>query len=386
MTEAQQLKLVTKKSMQQKHISQASGSGADEGTGADNEGKDGDDDEEEGGDDEQEYDEEEYNEETKDEESFDPILKTPKNSDDEGSGEKDLGLNVGGGRKTPSPPMTAPTMTPSTIATITTTSQATILPTIVPSTINQNLPNFSSLFCFDDKLRSLEVNFSEAMQMNQFVEAVSAIPGIVQRYMDQRMNEAVKKIIKEHVKEQVKVHVKVQVFKILPRIEQTVNEQLEAEVLTRLSHSSKTSYVVAADLSEMELKKILIEKMEGNKSIRRSDEQRNLYKALDEEPSVGPDRGSKRRREGKEPESASAPTKTATRSAGSGKIVLAVGTILHYQWELSSSSKNFFWQWEHITGSGKTVLEVGMDRTFNSQQSSPKLDAASAIRRSRRRS
>nr|GFB05410.1 hypothetical protein [Tanacetum cinerariifolium] len=33
-------------------------------------------------------------------------------------------------------------------------------------------------------------------------------------------------------------------------------------------------------LTEMELKKILMEKMEGNKSIQRSDEQRNLYKAL----------------------------------------------------------------------------------------------------------
>nr|GFB10774.1 hypothetical protein [Tanacetum cinerariifolium] len=30
----------------------------------------------------------------------------------------------------------------------------------------------------------------------------------------------------------------------------------------------------------MELKKILIEKMEGNKSIQRSDKQQNLYKAL----------------------------------------------------------------------------------------------------------
>nr|GFD24800.1 hypothetical protein [Tanacetum cinerariifolium] len=56
--------------------------------------------------------------------------------------------------------------------------------------------------------------------------------------------------------------------------------QLEAEVLTRSSHSSRTSYAVAADLSEMELKKILIENMEGNKSIQRSDKQRNLYKAL----------------------------------------------------------------------------------------------------------
>nr|GEV10860.1 hypothetical protein [Tanacetum cinerariifolium] len=45
---------------------------------------------EEGGDDEQEYDEEEYDEETRDEESFDPVLKTPKNNDDEGNGEEDL--------------------------------------------------------------------------------------------------------------------------------------------------------------------------------------------------------------------------------------------------------------------------------------------------------
>nr|GEW13896.1 hypothetical protein [Tanacetum cinerariifolium] len=46
------------------------------------------------------------------------------------------------------------------------------------------------------------------------------------------------------------------------------------------SCSDITSYAVATGLSEMELKKILIEKMESNKSIHRSDEQRNLYKAL----------------------------------------------------------------------------------------------------------
>nr|GEY97538.1 hypothetical protein [Tanacetum cinerariifolium] len=138
------------------------------------------------------------------------------------------------------------------------------------------------------------------------------------------LDENIQKIIKEQVKEQVKV----QVSKILPKIEKTVNEKLEAEVLTQSSNSSKTSYVVAADLSEMELKKILIKKMESNKYIHRSDEQRNLCKALveayesdkiildtygdtvtlkrrhddadkDEEPFVGSDQGSKRRREGK---------------------------------------------------------------------------------------
>nr|GFC98704.1 hypothetical protein [Tanacetum cinerariifolium] len=88
--------------------------------------------------------------------------------------------------------MIAPTMTPSTIATITTTSQAPILPTPVPSTIIQNLPSFGSLFGFDNRLRTLKANFSDFMQTNQFAGAVSAILGIVQRYMDQRMNETVK--------------------------------------------------------------------------------------------------------------------------------------------------------------------------------------------------
>nr|GEU50144.1 hypothetical protein [Tanacetum cinerariifolium] len=130
------------------------------------------------------------------------------------------------------------------------------------------------------------------------------------------VDENIKNIIKKQVKEQVKV----QVFKILPRIKQAVNEQLEAKVLTRSSHSSRTSFGVAADLSEMELKKI---PYESDKLIldtygetvtlkgRRDDDADK-----DEEPSAGPDRVSKRRREGKEPESASAPTKTATRSAG----------------------------------------------------------------------
>nr|GEU84757.1 hypothetical protein [Tanacetum cinerariifolium] len=156
------------------------------------------------------------------------------------------------------------------------------------------------------------------------------------------LNENIQKIINEQVKEQVKV----QVSKILPKIEKTVNEQLKAKVLIRSSNSSKTSYAIVADLTDMELKKILIEKIESNKSIHRSDEQRTLYKALvkayesdkiildtygdivtlkrrrdedadkDEEPSARSDRGSKRRREGKEPESTSTPKEKVTRTNG----------------------------------------------------------------------
>nr|GFC41177.1 hypothetical protein [Tanacetum cinerariifolium] len=113
------------------------------------------------------------------------------------------------------------------------------------------------------------------------------------------IDENIKKILKGLVKNQVKE----QVSRILPRIEESVNATLEAE--------------------------ILIEKMEGNKSIQRSDEQRNLYKALveayeadkaildtygdstilkrrredddQEGPSARSNRGSKRQKEGEEP-------------------------------------------------------------------------------------
>nr|GEY87819.1 reverse transcriptase domain-containing protein [Tanacetum cinerariifolium] len=401
MTEAEQIKLATKKSLQQTHISQASGSGADEGTGIlpgvpdvptdesdkeifwkssdeddddevddrsdDQKDEDDQDDDDQKDDDQDDNDDDQdtdndgddfvhprlsiHEEEAKDEESFDIIVQTPENSDDESNDDASLVMNVGGEKgqdaededeelyrdiiwKVETPDIGIDSLSESTprvdVQASTTVSPLTLTaPTLPPPTI----PTIS-----------------------QFAGAVSSILEIVKRYMDQWMNEAVKvavqiqsdrlrdeaqaeneeflnklddniqKIIKEQVREQVKV----QVSKILLKIEKTVSEQLEAKVLTRSPNSSKTSYAVAANRSELELKKILIEKMESNKSIHRSDQQRNLYKALvdayecekiildtygdsvtfkrrrddadkDEEPSVGSDRRSKRKREGKEP-------------------------------------------------------------------------------------
>nr|GFA55648.1 hypothetical protein [Tanacetum cinerariifolium] len=226
-------------------------------------------------------------------------------------------------------PSPTSTMTPSIMTTTTTASQPPIPPTPIPSEVLQNLPCFESVFRFEDRVKSLEVNFLEFMRTNQSPEAVSNIPDRLQDSLQRENDEFLRTIddnMKKIIKEQVKSQVKAQVTRILPRIKESVNAQLEAEVLTRSSHSSRTSYVVAADLSEMELKKILIDKMEGNKSIQLSDEQRTLYKPLveayeadkiildsyresaipkrrreddddQEGPSAGSDRGSKRRRE-----------------------------------------------------------------------------------------
>ncbi|GJS32700.1 hypothetical protein Tco_0531082 [Tanacetum coccineum] len=252
------------------------------------------------------------------------------------------------------PHVSATTLPPPPTPLITHMQQTPVpTPTTIPRSSLQDHPKFGSLFGFDHRLKTLETDFSEFKQMNQIAKAISSIPGILQsdKLRDEALadNDAflnsldhnIKKIIKDQVKQQVKA----QVSKILPRIEKTVNEQLKAEVMTHSSNESKTSNVVAANLSELKLKKILIDKMESNKSIHRSDEQKNLYKALveaykseklilnnygdivsfkrrrddkdkDEEPSAGSNRGSKRRQAGKEPESTSAPKQKTSKTTG----------------------------------------------------------------------
>ncbi|GJY75196.1 hypothetical protein Tco_0480312 [Tanacetum coccineum] len=275
LTEAEQMKISLKRSKTQQHSSHASGSGADAGTGVTS----------------GVLDFSTHYEEDKEEDSFDPRVQTPshvESTDNEDSDEEIQGANV--------------------------------------------------------ELETLDNDFSEFKQTNQFATAISLIPGIVDTYLANKMSEAVKTAvqlqsdrlkdeaqaenedfinkvddnIKKIIKDQVKEQVKAQVSKILLKIKKTVNEQLKAEVLTRSSNKSKTSHAIAANLSELELKKILIDNMKSNKSIHRSDEQKNLYKAFDknEESSAGSNRGSKRRRAGKEPESTSAPKEKTSKTTG----------------------------------------------------------------------
>ncbi|GJU98003.1 hypothetical protein Tco_1327274 [Tanacetum coccineum] len=161
------------------------------------------------------------------------------------------------------------------------TQQPPILtPATTTSSLLQNLPNFASLFGFDYRLKALEDNFSELRQTNQYAEALSSIPGTVDQYSAKnKMQEAVdvavqlkydrireesstanqqfldsiddgmKKIIKEQVKKEVS--------KIIPKIEKLVTDQLESEVLVRSSKEANTSLACSANLSELELKKIL---------------------------------------------------------------------------------------------------------------------------------
>nr|GEY05054.1 hypothetical protein [Tanacetum cinerariifolium] len=110
LTEAEHIKLATKRSLQQTHISQASGSGADEETSIipgdedeqdDNDQDDNDDDQDSDNDDDEFVHPKlfTHDEEAKDEESFDPIVQTPsqvENYDDESNDDESHGINVRG--------------------------------------------------------------------------------------------------------------------------------------------------------------------------------------------------------------------------------------------------------------------------------------------------
>nr|GEV00202.1 ribonuclease H-like domain-containing protein [Tanacetum cinerariifolium] len=191
------------------------------------------DDEEEGSDDEQASDEEEFihpslsthaEEEIRDEESFDPIPKTPENSDDEGNGEENLGTNVGGDEG------------------------------------QDEEDEANKLY------RDVNINLESAYN-DEFLKTI---------------DENMQKIIKERVKEQVKRNL----YKAL--------------------------------VEAYEYDKIILDTYGDTVTLkRRHDDDADK----DKEPSVGTDQGSKRRREGNEPESASAPKEKATMSGSCKSLV-----------------------------------------------------------------
>ncbi|GJW17422.1 hypothetical protein Tco_0024858 [Tanacetum coccineum] len=122
----------------------------------------------------------------------------------------------------------------------------------------------------------------------------------------------------------------------------------EAAVLAKSSSQPKSTYEAAASLSEFELMKILMDKMEENKSHLRADYKRELYDALvksyntdkdlfdtygkvftlkrgrddkdkDQDPSAGSDQETKRKKSSKEAESPKYPRSKEGKSSSSSK-------------------------------------------------------------------
>ncbi|GKB96356.1 hypothetical protein Tco_0982493 [Tanacetum coccineum] len=190
--------------------------------------------------------------------------------------------------------------------------QATPTPTPTASEVTTSFPallDFSSLFRFNDRVTNLERDLSKMKQVDQHAQAISSIPAIVDRYIGNKQEEAIQQAINESYYQRGKL--------------------LEVVVLAKSSSQPKSTYAAAASLSDFELTKILMDKMEEHKSYLRAEYKKELYDALvksyntnkdlfetygevftlkrsrddkdkDQDPSTGSDRGTKRRKS-KEP-------------------------------------------------------------------------------------
>ncbi|GJW19965.1 hypothetical protein Tco_0027401 [Tanacetum coccineum] len=119
-----------------------------------------------------------------------------------------------------------------------------------------------------------------------------------QKFLDS-IDDGMKKIIKEQVKKEVS--------KIIPKVEKFVTDQLSLNLPT-FSETALQGRLVKA----YEADKILLDTYGDTVTIKRPRDGADD----DQEPSAGTDRGSKRRRSGKEPASTSAPSETTTKTAG----------------------------------------------------------------------
>ncbi|GJU71863.1 hypothetical protein Tco_1263268 [Tanacetum coccineum] len=196
----------------------------------------------------------------------------------------------------PFPRQTTPTPTP-------TTSEAT--------TSFLALPDFSSVFKFNDHVTNLEKTLSEMKQVDHYAQALSSIPAIVDGYIGNQLQETIQKSIQSHnaayreeaqvEKQEYKDHidtsvrtiireeVKTQLPQILPKavldfatpmIEKTVTDSLEAVVLAKSSSQPKSTYEAVASLSEFKLTKILMDKIKEGKYYQVVGYKKELYDAL----------------------------------------------------------------------------------------------------------
>ncbi|GKC03535.1 hypothetical protein Tco_0995145, partial [Tanacetum coccineum] len=193
------------------------------------------------------------------------------------------------------------------------------------------LLDFASVFKFNERVTNLEKDLSKMKQVDQYAKALASIPAIDEK------NEYIG-LVDTSMRTIIKKEVTTQLPQILPQaisnfatpaIEKNVVESIETIVLARSSSQSQSTYEAAALLTEFELTKILIGKMEKNKSFDISDQKRELCNVLvtsyetdkdlyetygevlslkrgrddkdkDQDPSAGSDRGSKRRKSSKD--------------------------------------------------------------------------------------
>ncbi|GJR98065.1 hypothetical protein Tco_0270239 [Tanacetum coccineum] len=104
-----------------------------------------------------------------------------------------------------------------------------------------------------------------------------------------------------------------------PMIEKLIKESHDEVTLAKVSSQPQSTYEATSTLTEFELKKILLDKMEKSESYLTAPEHQDCYddKDKDEDPSAGSDRGLKERKTSKDVEPTTGPKKKDSTSGSS---------------------------------------------------------------------
>ncbi|GKB80890.1 hypothetical protein Tco_0947785 [Tanacetum coccineum] len=217
---------------------------------------------------------------------------------------------------------------------------ATPTPPPIIETTNplSNLPDFASVFRFKDRITTLEKEVANLKKDPLHTQVTS----LVDSHLDIRLEETREEFmnfLSESLTARIKEQVKDQLPQILPQevsiftspvIEKLIKESRDEVTLAKASYQPQSTYEAASTLTEFELKKILLDKIETSESYLTAPEHRDCYDGLkksyvldkyffysydvyslkhgrndkdkDEDPSDGSDRGSKKRKTSKNDE------------------------------------------------------------------------------------
>ncbi|GJV04691.1 hypothetical protein Tco_1338260 [Tanacetum coccineum] len=211
-------------------------------------------------------------------------------------------------------------------------------PTIETTNPLSTLPDFASVFRFNDRITTLEKEVAELKKDPLHTQVTT----LVDEHLDTRLGETREEFmnfLSESLTARIKEQVKDQLPQILPKevsnfappvIEKLIKESRDEVTLAKVSSQPHSTYEAASTLTEFELKKILIDKMEKSESYLAAPEHRDCYDSLkksydldkdfffsydvyslkrsrkdkdkDEDPSAGSDRGLKKRKLSKDAE------------------------------------------------------------------------------------
>nr|GEV43486.1 copia protein [Tanacetum cinerariifolium]GEV94139.1 copia protein [Tanacetum cinerariifolium] len=220
---------------------------------------------------------------------------------------------------TPLPQLTTPSPAPTTVP------NTTLIPILLDS---------SSLFGFDQRVSTLETRLSQLKQADhstQLLESVkSQLPTMVDDLLSTRIRYATRIDLESYTKDfEKKAQEERKLYIDDVEKSSTINESLENGFLAKSSSQPNSTYEAAESLTEFELKKILLDKIERSESYKTTPEHKELYEGLRdredkdkaEDPSDGSDRGLKKQKTSKVTEQQTgSKSKDSTSSSSKGTM------------------------------------------------------------------